>query len=54
MDSAHPYFLAVHPSISSLYISLPLRRQIWRIIEGEGHTVVSDAQRGLTFPKGKS
>jgi hypothetical protein len=58
MDSSHPYFLAIHPSNSALLISLPLRKEIWKLpIEEEmgsekGHLVFSDANKGLTFPKG--
>lgn len=30
-DTAHRYYLAVHPITGDVYISLPLRRQIWKI-----------------------
>ena len=30
-DTSHSYYLAVHPSDGSLYVSLPLKKQIWKI-----------------------
>lgn len=30
-DAAHQYYLAVHPITSDLFVSLPLRRQVWRV-----------------------
>ena len=31
MDTGHQYYLAVEPSTGDLYVSLPLRRQIWKV-----------------------
>lgn len=32
MDTGHQYFLTVDSATNSLYLSLPLRRQIWQVL----------------------
>uniref|UniRef100_A0A914GXE9 EGF-like domain-containing protein n=1 Tax=Globodera rostochiensis TaxID=31243 RepID=A0A914GXE9_GLORO len=51
VDSSHPYFLAVHPFTNQLHISLPLKRQILRVVDVGHHEIVSGAN-SLIFPKG--
>ncbi|PAV59066.1 hypothetical protein WR25_10770 [Diploscapter pachys] len=38
-DTSHSYYLAVHPSDGSLYVSLPLKKQIWKIANLESDQV---------------
>ncbi|KAL3091357.1 hypothetical protein niasHS_007150 [Heterodera schachtii] len=50
-DASHPYSLAVHPFTNHLHISLPLKRQIVRVVDVGLQEIVL-ASNSLTFPKG--
>lgn len=38
----HPYYLALNPKTDSLYISLPLRRQVWKINKEANGDLISN------------
>lgn len=53
-DTAHKYYLATNPANGDLYISLPLRRQIWKVRDAYGLPTTPSANYEVIAGTGQS